>query len=151
MPKEKKTNSTDKKVSVSTDKKSPDFLFSQSNDLINENEIFSGEGQLSCDVFEEKDNIVVRSTIAGIDPQNLDVSVSNDLLTIRGFREMNEEIDESDFYCREIYWGSFSRSIVLPQEVDQKKVQAILKNGVLTIRLPKKYKTTSIEIKHLDD
>ncbi len=112
---------------------------------------FSGEGQLSCDVYQTNDSIVVKSTIAGVDPSNLDISVSNDILTIRGFREMSEEVAEADFFSRECYWGSFSRSIVLPQEINSKRVSAGMKNGVLTIKLPKKYKTTSIKIRQSND
>ena len=110
-----------------------------------------GEAQLSCDVYHDSQYIVVKATMAGVDPKNLEISVSNDLLTIRGFREMDEEVEDNDFYCRECYWGAFSRSIVLPQEVEQKKVSASLKNGILTIKLPKKYKTTSIKIRQLDE
>jgi len=117
----------------------------------NVNEWFTGEAQLSCDVYEDKENIIVKSTMAGVDPKNLEISVSNDLLTIRGFRQMDEEVDEKDFFSRECYWGAFSRSIVLPQEIDQKGIKANLKNGVLTIKLPKKYKTTSIKINHSHD
>ena len=114
-------------------------------------DFFSSEGQLSCDVFSDEKNIIVKSTMAGVYPKNLDISVSNDLLTIRGFREARSETEETDFYAREIYWGAFSRSIVLPQAVDQNKVSATLKNGVLTIILPKKYRTTAIKVKHLKD
>ena len=64
---------------------------------------------------------------------------------------MDEEVDEKNFFSRECYWGAFSRSIVLPQEIDQKGIKAGLKNGVLTVKLPKKYKTTSIKISHSHD
>lgn len=142
----------EKNVPVQTEKSSADFLFSRPHDAAeNEADFYGSEGQLACDVFQDKENIYAQATMAGVDPKNLDISVSNDLLTVRGFREMNREVEENDFYCREIYWGAFSRSIVLPQEVDQKKVQATLKNGVLTIKLPKKYKTTSIKIRHFND
>jgi HSP20 family protein len=113
--------------------------------------LFSSEGQLSCDVYQDKNNIIIRATMAGVDPKNLDIAVANDLLTIRGFRELDETIRDDDFYSREIYWGSFSRSIVLPQQVDQAKVRATLKNGVLTIILPKKYKTSSIKVRSLSE
>lgn len=127
-----------------------DNFFNTDGDISN-NDWFSGEAQLSCDVFEDKENIIIKSTMAGVDPKNLEISVSNDLLTIRGFRETDEEVDEKSYYSRECYWGAFSRSIVLPQEVDQKGIKASLKNGVLTVKLPKKYKTTSIKIKRLHD
>jgi len=148
MIKSKKAKSA--KVIPVTEKQS-NFFLSSDELMSNESELFSREGQLSCDVFQTRDNIVVKSTIAGVDPKNLDISVSNDLLTIRGYREMDEEVNEGDFYAHECYWGTFSRSIVLPQEVDQNKVQATLKNGVLTIILPKKYKTTSIKVKHINE
>lgn len=127
------------------------FLLSRSEQKDAVQDWFSGEGQLSCDVYQTNDSIIVKSTIAGVDPKDLDISVSNDILTIRGFREMSEEIAEEDFFSRECYWGSFSRSIVLPQEIDSKRVGANLKNGVLTIKLPKKYKTTSIKIRQSND
>ncbi len=115
-----------------------------------ENDLFGNEGQLACDIYETNDSIIVKSTMAGVDPKNLDIAVSNDVLTVRGFREMEEEINETDFHSREIYWGAFSRSVVLPSAIDQQKVNATLKNGVLTIKLPKKYKTTSIRVRPLD-
>ncbi len=128
--------------------KDHNFLFSRNSQSVSDEDGWLlGEGQLSCDVFQTPESIVVKSTMAGVDPKNLDIVISNDVLTIRGFREMEEEIDEADFYSRECYWGSFSRSIVLPQEVEQKKVKASLKNGILTIELPKKYKTTSIKVR----
>jgi len=112
---------------------------------------FSGEAQLSCDVYEDSDNLIVKSTVAGVKPENLEISISNDLLTIRGFREQEDQVSDDNYYSRECYWGAFSRSIVLPREVDQKRVEAIIKNGVLTIKLPKKYKTSSIKVKQLSD
>lgn len=112
---------------------------------------FSGEAQLSCDVFEDANFIIVKSTLAGVKPENIEISISNDLLTIRGYRQDEDEVSEENYFCRECYWGAFSRSIVLPREVDQKKIDASLKNGILTIRLTKKYKTSSIKVKQLDD
>lgn len=108
---------------------------------------FAGEGQLSCDVYQDRDHIVVVSMLAGVDTKDLDIAVSNDLLTIRGIRRDTTTVGEEDYFARECYWGAFSRSIVLPQEVDPDKVKATLKNGVLTVKLPKKYKTTVIKIR----
>lgn len=155
MPRTKKNDSpkfTKKEIPVRKEGGSGNFFMSDydnSNDM--ENDFMANEGQLSCDVYQDKNNIYIKSTIAGVDQKNLDISVSNDVLTIRGFREDENEIDGDNYYSREIYWGAFSRSIVLPQEVAQKKVEAILKSGVLTITLPKKYKTSSIRIKQLED
>jgi HSP20 family protein len=136
-----------KKVKVDQD---GDFFLSPEVGDDNES-IFDDEGQLTCDVYQDKDNIVVKSTIAGVEIENIDISVNNDLLTIRGHRESDETIKEEDYYSQECYWGTFSRSIVLPQEVDHNKTKATLKNGILTVTLPKKYKTNSIPIKQLDD
>jgi len=110
---------------------------------------WSGEAQLSCDVYQDKNNIIIKATMAGVDPKNLDIAVTNDLLTIRGFRELDEEVTDDNYYSRECYWGAFSRSIVLPQEVDQKNIKANLKNGILTVKLPKKYQTSSIKVRQI--
>lgn len=115
------------------------------------NNFFSGEAQLSVDVWEDKDSIIIRSTVAGIKPEDLEISISNDLLTIRGQRTEDKVSDDVVYYSRECYWGAFSRSIVLPKEVDQKRIEATIKNGVLFIKLPKKYKTSAIKVKQLND
>lgn len=114
-----------------------------------DNNYFSGEAQLSVDVYENDSDIIIKSTVAGVNPEDLEISISNDLLTIRGSRQQDEEASEDNYYCRECYWGSFSRSIVLPREVDQKKIDATIKNGILTIKLPKKYKTSAIKIRQI--
>lgn len=95
------------------------------------------EGQLSIDVYQKDNNIIVKSTIAGVNPEDLDISVENDMLTIRGKRYHDREIHESDYFFQECYWGGFSRSIILPVDVQFDKIQAELDNGVLTITLPK--------------
>jgi len=130
--------------------KYPNFFLSD-NQPEQQEDFPANEGQLSCDVYQNEDNIIVKSAMAGVDPKDLHISVSNDLLTIRGFRETDKEIKEANYYAKEVYWGSFSRSIVLPQEVDQNNVQAELKKGILTITLPKKYKNTSIKIESVED
>ena len=89
------------------------------------------EGQLSIDVFQTNNAIVVKSTIAGVKPGDIDISINNDMLTIRGKREMSEEIREENYLYKECYWGSFSRSIILPVEVQEDKIDALLENGVL--------------------
>ncbi|MCI0479426.1 Hsp20/alpha crystallin family protein [Candidatus Uhrbacteria bacterium] len=96
----------------------------------------SDEAQLSVDVFRDKDDLVVRSPMAGVTPDDLDISMNGDLLTVRGTRKEKKDISEDDWYYRENYWGSFSRSIVLPHEVSPDSAKASLKNGVLEIRIP---------------
>lgn len=124
------------------------FLIDQKDVSNAVDEWYAGEGQLLCDVYEKENYIIIKSTIAGVESKDIDISVSHDVLTIRGRRELQDEVSDNDFYVKECYWGSFSRSIVLPHEIDHKKVSANIKNGVLTIKLPKKYKTTSIKIRH---
>ncbi|MEK9171023.1 MAG: Hsp20/alpha crystallin family protein, partial [Patescibacteria group bacterium] len=108
------------------------------------------EGQLSIDVYQTPADIVIKSTIAGVRPENLDIAITNDMVTIRGRRETDEELNKGDYFYQECYWGSFSRSIILPVDVQTDKSLATLKNGVLTIKLPKseKIKTKKIEINH---
>ncbi len=95
------------------------------------------EGHLTVDVFQNGDDIVVRSTVAGVNPDDIDISITKDMVTIRGQRKTEEKINSSDYYHRELYWGSFSRSIILPFDIDPDNAKASMKNGVLTIRLPK--------------
>jgi len=95
------------------------------------------EGQLTVDVYQTNDSIVIKSTIAGVKPDDLDVSITNDMVTIRGTRRHDEETKEEDYFYRECYWGSFSRSIILPVDVVSEKAEASLKDGILTIRIPK--------------
>ncbi len=113
------------------------------------NEDDENEGQLAIDVFQTDKKIIIKSTIAGVKPEDLNISLHHDLLTIKGRRSIKEEVREEDYLFRECYWGSFSRSIILPSEVDNKRVEAELESGVLTITL---YKADSgqIEIKEKD-
>ncbi|MFA5021812.1 MAG: Hsp20/alpha crystallin family protein [Patescibacteria group bacterium] len=104
------------------------------------------EGQLLLDVFQDEDNLYVKSTIAGVKPENLAISLNNDMLTIRGSRSQDEEVCRQDYFYRECYWGSFSRSIILPAEIQAEKVAAALKNGVLTITLPKVKRQRNIPV-----
>ena len=105
------------------------------------------EGQLSVDVYGTQDEVVVVSTIAGVKPENVDISINNDMLTIRGERSQDRDEKIDDYYYQECYWGGFSRSIILPAEIEADKVNASLKNGVLTVRLPRAKKKQSISIR----
>ena len=95
------------------------------------------EGHLTIDVFQTEDDVVIQSTIAGADTNDLDISVTNDMVTIKGKRAPEQKIKSSDYYWQELYWGPFSRSIILPVDVDSGAAKASMKNGLLTIRLPK--------------
>lgn len=96
-----------------------------------------GEGQLTIDVYQTDNDIVIKSTIAGVKPEDLDISINNDMVTIKGERKNEEIVDSENYYYQECYWGSFSRSVVLPVDILTDKTDASLKNGILTIRLPK--------------
>jgi len=112
-------------------------------------EWYSGdyEGQLSVDVFQSKEDLVVVSTVAGVKPEDLEITLNNDVITIRGKRYQEKEVSPQDYFYQECYWGGFSRSIVLPVEVKPEKVQASLKNGVLTITMPKASKSRTVAVK----
>lgn len=95
------------------------------------------EGQLTVDIYQDGNDIVVESTIAGADPKNIDIAVTDESVSIRGERRRDVRVDERDFFYRECFWGKFARSVILPQKVDPDRAKATLKNGVLTIRMPK--------------
>lgn len=107
------------------------------------------EGQLAVDVFQDKNNVYVQSTIAGVKPEDLDISISSDTVTVKGQRQRQQEIAEEDFFYRECYWGGFSRTLPLPVEIDVDKAEAELKDGVLTMTLPKtsSAKTKKVKVK----
>ncbi len=105
------------------------------------------EGQLSVDVYQTPSNLIVVSTIAGVKPEDIDISLNNDMLTIRGKREMKRTVSDEDYLYKECYWGNFSRSIILPVEIRPEQIQASLESGVLTIVLPKAKSAKQISIK----
>jgi len=105
------------------------------------------EGQLTIDVYQTPDDVVVLSTIAGVKSADLEITLNNDLLTIRGSRTNPAEAKQEDYFYQENYWGNFSRSVILPVDVDGDKVRAELKDGVLKVLLPKATKAKTKRIK----
>ena len=105
------------------------------------------DGQLSVDVFEENNCIVIKSTIAGVKPEDVDISINNEMVTIKGRRRQEEEVKTENYYYQECYWGGFSRSIILPTEIQPEKVEATLKNGVLKVILPKATQSKEVSIR----
>lgn len=107
------------------------------------------EGQLTIDVYQTDTEIVIKSTIAGVKPEDLDVTINNDMVSIRGERKREEQVSEENYYYQECYWGNFSRSVILPVDVISEKSEASMKNGILTIRLPKSdtNKTKKIQVR----
>lgn len=101
------------------------------------------EGQLTVDVYQTPSDIVVESAIAGVRPEDIDINVTPDSISIRGSREREKHAEGEDYIYQECYWGRFARSIILPQEVDPENADVTFKNGILTVRLPKANKKKS--------
>ena len=118
------------------------------NDWIEEE---NEEAELAVDLYQTPTDIVVQTMVAGVKPEDLDLSIARDMVTITGKREENRNIDEDNYFTKELYWGKFSRTISLPQEVEPEEVEATEKHGLLTIRLQKvdKNKTNNVKIKSL--
>ena len=96
----------------------------------------NGEGQLTVDVYQTENDLVVQSAIAGIKVEDLDVLIEDDMITVKGNRP-NPLQEKGDYVVEECYWGPFSRKIILPVEVDSSRADAAMKDGILTIRIPK--------------
>ena len=107
------------------------------------------EGQLTVDVYQTPNDIVVESAIAGVDPDDIDVNVTTDSISIRGSRKREKTVRDEDYLYQECYWGKFGRSIILPQEVDPEGAAVKFKNGILTVTLPKanKKKTRKLKVR----
>ena len=118
--------------------------------LTDEAESFeNATGQLALDVFQTADEIVVVAPIAGVKSSDLNITITDEVLTIKGSRSVQFKATAGDYFTQECFWGNFSRSIILPESVDTSRVSASFKNGVLTIRVPKveKIRTRMIKIK----
>jgi len=104
-----------------------------------EQEWFSetSQGQLIIDLYDKGDSLVIESTIAGVKPEDVDITVEPDLIVIRGERKQQTKIDKGNYYYQECFWGKFSRTLVLPCAIKPDKVKANFKNGLLIINLPK--------------
>jgi len=109
------------------------------------------EGQLSVDVHQTPSEIIITAMVAGVRPEDIQLDISRDMITIRGKREENRVVDEENYYTRELYWGAFSRTISLPQEVEPDEAVATEKHGLLVLKLPKidKGKRKNVRVKSL--
>lgn len=107
------------------------------------------EGQLPVDVYQTASEIVIRTFIAGVRPDEMNVSISRDMVTIEGSREERASVPETDYFHHELFWGTFTRTILLPQEIDVENSSAGAKDGLLTLILPKldKARQTKLRIK----
>lgn len=109
------------------------------------------EGALNIDMYQTKDNVIIKSTIAGVRPDDIDITVANDMVTIQGSRSREEKISDDDYFYQECYWGGFSRSVIVPVDIDSEHIEADLKDGILTVIVPKaaKAKTKKVKVKGL--
>lgn len=98
------------------------------------------EGELTVDIYDHDDVIVIQSTVAGVKPEDLEVSITSDMVSIKGTRQPVDGVPEDRYYYKELFWGTFARTIILPEEIDEHNTEAALKHGLLTISLPKKKK-----------
>jgi HSP20 family protein len=107
------------------------------------------QGELAVDIYQTPDAIVVKALVAGVQPTTIDISLTREMLTISGQREDEREVEEDNYFQRELYWGSFSRTILLPEEVDVDLAEASERHGILMIRLPKinKKKQTKLKVR----
>jgi len=110
--------------------------------------LFEGEGYPAVDLLHEKDRIVARLELPGIDPKEVSISVVGRVLTVKGERKAEEEKEGEHYYAREISYGSFERSVTLPEGADTEKIKAVYKDGILEVSMPAKgiEKSRRIEI-----
>jgi HSP20 family protein len=108
-----------------------------------------GSGQLPVDVHQTPNEIIIRAFVAGVRPDELSISISRDMVEVEGTRSEREQISTPDYFSRELFWGSFTRNILLPQEIDVDASSATAKDGLLTIVLPKldKARQTKLRVK----
>ncbi len=117
-----------KKIPVKGDKKD-----AAGNWMEEENE----EAELTVDVFQTPKDIIVQTMVAGVKPEDLELTIGRDMVTIRGKRQETKTIDEDNYFVKELFWGTFSRTIMLPQEVEPEEAEATEKHGLLTVTMPK--------------
>ncbi len=109
------------------------------------------EAELAIDVYQTREHIMVQTMVAGVRPEDLELTIGRDTITIRGKREENQTIDEENYFTKELYWGKFSRTISLPSEVEPEEVEATEKHGLLTVKMQKvdKDKKNSVKVKSI--
>lgn len=113
-------------------------------------ELEPGDGELVVDVYQTHNDIVIKTMVPGVRPEDLDITITRDMVTIKGKRETERTVTEKDYFHKELYWGTFSRTIILPQEIEIESSEAVEKHGLLIIKLPKldKHRQTKIRVKN---
>lgn len=109
------------------------------------------EGELSVDVYQTNSEIIIEAMVAGVKPEDLHLSITRDMVTIKGRRDGNTSVNHDDYFYKELYWGTFTRTILLPHEVEIEEAEAVEKHGLLIIRLPKvdKARQTKLKVKSI--
>lgn len=130
---------------------SPNTKIKLNNDLPSQWPVNEEEGELAIDLYETKNELILKAVIGGVQIKDLEISITNDMITIRGKRERSETEPIEKVYYNECFWGPFSRALVLPTEVDVDNTKAFLKNGLLTIHLPKLEKNKKKVLKIQDN
>jgi len=127
--------------SEKTDKKNGSNWIEEEND----------EAELSVDVYQTPTDIIIQTMVAGVKPEDLELSIARDIITIKGQREESRTIDEDNYFARELYWGRFSRTISLPAEVEPEEVEATEKHGLITIKIKKvdKEKKNTVKVRSI--
>lgn len=152
----KKSNSSEVEVDFSLDETKEQIESSHQDhtkNMIGEDEDLNpayedeDEGVLAVDVFQKDGLIYIQTMISGVKTEDIEVDIDRDIVTIRGFRPRNFEVSSDQFYLQECHWGAFSRSIVLPLEVDPNQAEADFANGILTISIPKAEKRGTVNIR----
>lgn len=109
------------------------------------------EAELSIDLYQTPTDVVIQTMVAGVKPEDLDLSIARDIISISGKREENRNIDEENYFAKELYWGKFSRTISLPVEVEPEEVEATEKHGLITIKIKKvdKEKKNTVKVRSI--
>lgn len=109
------------------------------------------EAELTVDVYQTPEDIIVQTMVAGVRPEDLEIVITRDMITIKGKREESRTVDEENYFTKELYWGAFSRTVLLPEEIDPDEAEATERHGLLTIQLPKidKERKKSLKIKSI--
>ncbi|MFN4181493.1 MAG: Hsp20/alpha crystallin family protein [Candidatus Paceibacteria bacterium] len=107
------------------------------------------EAELAVDVYQTATEIIIQTFVAGVRTEDLELSIARDMITIRGKRDEVRSVDEEDYFVKELYWGRFARTILLPQEIEPDEAEATEKHGLLTVKLQKvdKAKKNTIKVK----
>lgn len=124
-------------IDDSSDSKDDSSTPAQSGEDWDDEQMQDMPGMLAVDVYETKEKLIVKARTAGVNKDDLDVSISDNTLTIKGTLTSGDEVDAENYHVQECYWGEFSRTLALPVPVKEDEVEAVLKDGVLTVNFTK--------------